>query len=106
MTPSTLTQLRLRDTKLKIWTLRFMARNTTMITSLISLASVTTTFPAQSARRSTVIMIPAKVRCPDSTWTNRYSSYIMVGFYLHHRNMFTCVDRSAEAIPGMAADVN
>ena len=60
----------------------------------------------QADRRSTVIMIPARVRCPDSSWTKEYSGYIMALYQSQHRSMFTCVDHFAEAVPGMAIDTN
>ena len=60
----------------------------------------------QADRRSTAIIIPAKVRCPDGSWTKEYSGYIMSQASPYHGSMFTCVDHSAEAVPGMAADIN
>ena len=49
-------------------------------------------------------MIPAKVRCPDNTWTKEYSGYLMTSSddssYPFHRTKFVCVDKEAEVIAG------
>jgi len=42
----------------------------------------------QTDRRSTIMMIPAKVRCPNSSWTIEYSGYILAEHSGHHRSMF------------------
>ena len=53
-------------------------------------------------------MIPARVNCPDDSWTREYSGYLMTnsdsdGF---HRTRFICVDREAEMVPNTPSDAN
>ena len=55
-------------------------------------------------------MIPAKIQCP-STWTLEYSGYLMSAYKgdshaVDYRNMFECVDKNPDSIPGSASDVN
>ena len=51
--------------------------------------------------RASVIMIPAKTVCPSS-WTREYYGYLTTELDsdTHHRSSFTCLDNSAEEIPG------
>ena len=47
-------------------------------------------------------MIPARVDCPDYSWTKEYSGYLMTdsdraGFF--RRTKFICVDEEAEILP-------
>ena len=53
--------------------------------------------------RPTVMMIPAKYRCP-STWTREYYGYLMTEYKGHSgsirgRTMFECVDQDQESLP-------
>ena len=60
--------------------------------------------------RSTVIMIPAKLTCPDSTWTLEYTGIIMSAStyyqYQNYRSMYECMDRRAESLPGNRSTSN
>ena len=58
--------------------------------------------------RNRVLMIPARLHCPDSTWTLEYSGYLMTTSHAspHHRTMYECVDSAMESIPGSAPDIN
>ena len=49
-------------------------------------------------------MVPARVECPDETWTREYSGYLMTDSHLFHRTKFICVDRDAEVIPNTASN--
>lgn len=54
-------------------------------------------------------MIPARVNCPDDTWTMEYSGYLMTQSDRHpyfHRTKFICVDHQAEVIPSTAQNAN
>ncbi len=59
-------------------------------------------------------MIPAKVRCPDASWTREYSGYLMTQSdstrNSYHCTKFVCVDvcvdEEAEVIPIMAENVD
>ena len=53
------------------------------------------------ASRSTVLMVPAKTKCPKD-WTLEYIGYIMTEHRVHSSpKMFECVDRDPESIPGL-----
>ena len=59
--------------------------------------------------RSTELMIPAKISCPDDSWTREYAGYLMTtsdeeeaGF---HRTRFLCVDKTADNIPNSSENV-
>ena len=58
--------------------------------------------------RGMQLMIPARVNCPDDTWTREYSGYLMTesdltaGNHFHH-SKFICVDREAEVVPNSGA---
>ena len=60
-----------------------------------------------ASTRERVLMIPAKLTCPD-LWTREYSGYLMSTYHArnHHRTMFECVDGDPEAVPGLAANTN
>ena len=47
--------------------------------------------------RPTMMMIPAKYRCP-STWTTEYNGYLMTQYRGYHRSTFECVDDDQEAL--------
>ena len=60
--------------------------------------------------RGMQLMIPAKLSCPDDSWTREYNGYLMTQseatndrFY---RTKFICVDREAEVIPNTGASAN
>nr|CAC03736.1 collagen protein [Suberites domuncula] len=50
--------------------------------------------------RSTVLMIPARYECLDSTWTKEYDGYLMTSPSGHYRSTYECVDRSLDVIDG------
>ena len=50
-------------------------------------------------------MIPARITCPTS-WTLEYNGYLMTSNAEHNRQSTACVDKDAEAIPGLDADTN
>ena len=56
-----------------------------------------------AARKSTVLMIPAKTGCPSS-WTQEYYGYLMSEASTNsmHTN-FVCVDKNPESIPGSSS---
>ena len=54
-------------------------------------------------------MIPARVNCPDDSWTREYSGYLMtdsdrVAGSNFYRTKFICVDREAEVVPNTASN--
>ena len=52
--------------------------------------------------RGMQLMIPAKLSCPDDSWTREYNGYLMTQSDISnsfHRTKFICVDREAEIIP-------
>ena len=49
------------------------------------------------ATRVTVVMIPAKLSCPDN-WTREYSGYLMTSH--NHRSVYECVDKDPETVAG------
>ena len=56
--------------------------------------------------RSSQIMVPGTYKCP-SGWTTEYSGWLMAAHHGHKgRNMFTCIDKDAEVVPGQGADNN
>ena len=57
----------------------------------------------QVTSRNTMLMIPAKTQCPEF-WTREYYGYLMTEWIGNYRTMFECVDRYAQALPGLAAD--
>ena len=55
--------------------------------------------------RVTVLMVPARVSCPN-TWTLEYSGYLMTAYKGYHRRSTVCVDRDPETVYGEAANSN
>lgn len=53
-----------------------------------------------AAKKTEVIMIPAKTSCPKS-WTMEYSGYLASEHYANANNkMFECIDLNREKVPG------
>ena len=53
--------------------------------------------------RSSQIMVPGTYECPTG-WTPEYSGWLMAGYHSHKgRNMFTCIDKDTEVVPGQGA---
>ncbi|XP_011408471.1 PREDICTED: uncharacterized protein LOC100636306 [Amphimedon queenslandica] len=47
------------------------------------------------------LMIPARIECPDSSWTMEYKGYLMTEKYDHPRNaVYECVDENPESVDG------
>ena len=60
------------------------------------------------AKRSTVLMVPARNSCPSS-WILEYAGYIMTQaskWNVHYRTSYVCVDENAEPIPGSQSSSN
>ena len=58
------------------------------------------------SRRAAQIMIPAKIKCPD-TWIEEYKGFLMADKFDHRRNAkFVCVDENAQTIPGSGANTD
>ena len=55
--------------------------------------------------RGSLLMIPARISCPTS-WTLEYNGYLMTDKWNHYRRSAVCVDKDAEAIPGLDANTN
>ena len=55
--------------------------------------------------RTSVLMIPAKTRCPLS-WTREYYGYLTAEYDGHYRSSFECLDSSPEFIPGSSSNVD
>ena len=55
--------------------------------------------------RGSLLMIPARVSCPAS-WTLEYSGYLMTEHSIYRRRSAACVDKDAEAIPGLHTNTN
>ena len=59
-----------------------------------------------STLRESVLMIPARMSCPD-TWTLEYSGYLMTEYRGHGgRTSAECVDKDPETVPGEVANTN
>ena len=58
-----------------------------------------------SELRGSLLMIPARISCPTS-WTLEYNGYLMTAHAGHHTRSAVCVDKDAEAIPGLDANTN
>ena len=59
-----------------------------------------------STLRESVLMIPARISCPD-TWTLEYSGYLMTEYKgSEGRTSAECVDKDPETVPGEVADTN
>jgi len=53
--------------------------------------------------RSAQLMIPGTDQCPGG-WTSEYKGWLMSGHFLHKgRTMYVCVDKDAQALPGLGA---
>ena len=58
------------------------------------------------SKKSTKLMIPAKMSCPTS-WTREYYGYLMTEYHVHNRNsLYECVDHNPDVIPGSGKDIN
>jgi len=55
--------------------------------------------------RTTLYMLPAKYTCPTG-WTTEYYGYLMSGHYNHHRQEYSCVDRSLKTTIGSSTNHN
>ena len=55
--------------------------------------------------RGSLLMIPARISCPAS-WTLEYNGYLMTTHRSQLRVSAECVDKDAEAIPGLDGDTN
>ena len=54
-----------------------------------------------ATNRITKLMIPARIECPDSSWTMEYKGYLMADKYNHARNaVYECVDENPESVDG------
>ena len=53
--------------------------------------------------RSAQLMIPGIDRCPGG-WTSEYTGWLMSERHNHKRTMYVCVDKDAQALPGLRAD--
>ena len=54
--------------------------------------------------RSAQLMIPGTDQCPGG-WTSEYTGWLMLGHHSHKgRTMYVCVDKDAQALPGLGAD--
>jgi len=51
------------------------------------------------AGRSTILMIPAKIECPDG-WTTEYGGYLASERNLHERSSYICMDEAPEVASG------
>ena len=58
-----------------------------------------------SSQRGAKIMIPGKTTCLKG-WTREYYGYLMSAFHSHYRMTYSCVDVTAEAVPGTAKNRN
>ena len=60
-----------------------------------------------ATNRITKLMIPARIECPDSSWTIEYKGYLMAGYHDHPSNKaYECVDENPESIDGGESDTN
>lgn len=55
--------------------------------------------------RTSVLMIPAKYRCPQY-WTREYYGYLMSESHAHHRSTYECMDKEMEHLRGGQGDTN
>ena len=58
-----------------------------------------------SSQRGAKIMIPGKTTCLKG-WTREYYGYLMTDYKDHRRTTYSCVDVTAEAVPGTAKNCN
>ncbi|XP_019850500.1 PREDICTED: short-chain collagen C4-like [Amphimedon queenslandica] len=60
-----------------------------------------------ATNRIAKLMIPARIECPDSTWTMEYKGYLMAGYGEHSSNkVYECVDENPETIDGSEANTD
>ena len=60
-----------------------------------------------TAKKKVQVMIPAKTKCPDKTWTAIYNGYLMTAHYSNRNNKdYICVDKDGQPVPGSAGNVN
>ena len=58
-------------------------------------------------RRSTSLVLPAALGCPDGNWTEEYRGFLMSGRHNEEqRSSAVCVDQAPEAVPGSQASVD
>ena len=55
--------------------------------------------------RSAQLMIPGTDQCPGG-WTSEYTGWLMSAHTSHKATMYICVDKDAEALPGLGANKN
>ena len=54
-----------------------------------------------ATNRITKLMIPARIECPDSSWTREYKGYLMADRHDFPRNAaYECVDEDPESVDG------
>ena len=57
-------------------------------------------------RKSSKLMIPAKISCPKS-WTREYYGYLMTEYHPNNRNaVYECIDNYPDVIAGSAKNTN
>ena len=56
--------------------------------------------------RAALLMIPAKLQCPDENWTREYNGYLMSSSNGNGATTFECVDVKYETIPGSATNTD
>ena len=56
-------------------------------------------------KRSTSLMIPAKINCPRS-FTKEYVGYLMSARYGHYRTEYICVDKDQDSVRGSSRNTN
>ncbi|XP_077979079.1 uncharacterized protein LOC144434495 [Glandiceps talaboti] len=58
----------------------------------------------RASSRGTVLMVPARNKCPSKEWTREYHGYLMTAHHTHKRSEYVCMDRQAEATPGTSSN--
>lgn len=56
--------------------------------------------------RTTMVMIPAKIQCPSSSWTREYYGYLTTEHESHYRSSYQCVDINSQGNLGSAGNEN
>ena len=60
-----------------------------------------------NSKKSAQVMIPARITCPDDTWTTEYFGYLMTARASHKSNKdYICVDKEPDSVPGSAGSSN
>ena len=60
-----------------------------------------------ATNRITKLMIPARIECPDSSWTREYKGYLMADRHDFPRNAaYECVDEDPESVAGSEANTD